>query len=86
MLLDSKYKYIGVGTARHRQYDTITVVLLAEDLTEMRASMQESEPIDVREVGNGREVRDQAMGRSTANSHLIFYESRREPIREEYRE
>ena len=45
MLLDSKYKYIGVGVARHRQYETITVVILAEDVTEMRASRQESEPI-----------------------------------------
>ena len=30
MLLDSQYKYIGVGTAPHSLYGSITVVLLAE--------------------------------------------------------
>lgn len=82
MLLDSKYRYIGVGSASHRQYETITVVLLAEEVSEMRASRMESEPpmdvIDVREPNNRREYVDQGMGRSTANSQFNYYEPKRE--------
>jgi hypothetical protein len=29
MLLDSKFRYIGIGYAPHRQYETITVILLS---------------------------------------------------------
>lgn len=32
MLLDPVYKYIGVGHAAHSQYQTVTVILLAEAL------------------------------------------------------
>jgi hypothetical protein len=34
MLLDPVYKYIGVGHAAHSQYQTVTVILLAEVLNE----------------------------------------------------
>jgi len=34
MLLDSTYKYVGIGHAAHIQYQTITVVILAEILDE----------------------------------------------------
>jgi hypothetical protein len=34
MLLDPVYKYIGVGHAAHSQYQTVTVILLAEVLDE----------------------------------------------------
>ena len=32
MLLDPVYKYIGVGQSVHSQYQTVTVILLAEVL------------------------------------------------------
>lgn len=34
MLLDSVYKYVGIGHAAHTQYQTITVIILAEVLEE----------------------------------------------------
>lgn len=34
MLLDPVYKYFGVGHAAHSQYQTVTVILLAEVLDE----------------------------------------------------
>ena len=32
MLLDPKYRYIGVGNASHRQHETIMVILLTEQV------------------------------------------------------
>lgn len=34
MLLDPTFKYIGIGTAKHINYGTITVILLAERILE----------------------------------------------------
>ena len=36
MLLDGKYKYIGVGIAPHKIYSMITVILLAEEVKDKK--------------------------------------------------
>ena len=38
MLLDGRYGYIGVGTCYHRTHDIVTVILLAEDISELQES------------------------------------------------
>ena len=38
MLLDSRYRFVGIGCANHKQYESIVVILLAEEVTELRAS------------------------------------------------
>lgn len=38
MLLDNQYEYIGIGSAYHRLHGVITVILLAEHLTELGSS------------------------------------------------
>lgn len=43
MLLDSTYKYAGVGHAAHTQYQTITVIILAEVLDEKDSYFLENE-------------------------------------------
>lgn len=43
MLLDSVYKYAGIGHAAHAQYQTITVVILAEVLDEKDTYFLENE-------------------------------------------
>lgn len=61
MLLDPRYRFIGVGTAEHRMYETIVVVLLAEDISELTASQFQPEVIDLRdnrEVVDNREFID----------------------------
>lgn len=65
MLLDPRYRHIGVGTANHRQYENIAIILLAEDVSELRASQYEPEP-EVRDV---RDVQD--MGHSVGNDYFI---------------
>ena len=41
MLLDPRYHFIGVGTAKHKDYDHIHVILLAEEVIDLRASQME---------------------------------------------
>ena len=36
MLLDRGYSHIGVGCAWHKQYEVITVILLTENVTDVR--------------------------------------------------
>lgn len=38
MLLDPKYKFIGVGMSHHKEYQTICVLILAEEIVELRQS------------------------------------------------
>jgi len=38
MLLDGGYGFIGVSTCYHRTHDIITVVLLADEVSELRES------------------------------------------------
>lgn len=42
MLLDERYSFIGVGTAYHRAHDIITVILLADQISELRESQAAS--------------------------------------------
>lgn len=53
MLLDGGYGYIGVGTCYHRTHDIITVILLADEISELRESQSATYS---RRIRGGNEV------------------------------
>lgn len=62
MLLDPKFRYIGVGSASHKQHEVITVIILTEEIGTLTMSEAYSGTPEV------RERRD--MGQSAANSYF----------------
>ena len=40
--MDRDYKYIGIGTSYHRHHETITVILLAEQVSELEVKQYQS--------------------------------------------
>jgi len=52
MLLDPNYKYIGIGTASHKTQEIITVILLADNVTEFSSASRAHLSSDFKKSAN----------------------------------